>query len=294
MNGLQQTSRERRALIVDDDAAIRLLAREALEQLDLDVSDACDGAEALDRFEALSPDLVLLDVQMPRLDGFSVCREMRRQPRGKDTTIVMITGLDDHTSIFRAYKEGATDFITKPINWPILIHRVRYLLRAREAFRALRESEVRLSEAQRIAHLGNWEWEIGSHAAYWSEETYRIFGRPQSAFAPTYETYLQSVHPEDREIVSAAVDEALELGDRYQLDHRLLLPNGTERTVYSQGEVVFDVARGASLLRGIVQDITARKQAEEAIYRLSYYDELTGLPNGDLFREFAQRALAGA
>jgi diguanylate cyclase (GGDEF)-like protein len=294
MNGLQQTSRERRALIVDDDAAIRLLAREALEQLDLEVSDACDGAEALDRFEALSPDLVLLDVQMPKLDGFSVCREMRKQPRGKDITIVMITGLDDHTSIFRAYKEGATDFITKPINWPILIHRVRYLLRAREAFRALRESELRLSEAQRIAHLGNWEWEIGTHAAYWSEETYRIFGRPPGAFAPTYETYLQSVHPEDREIVSAAVDEALELGDRYQLDHRLLLPNGTERTVYSQGEVVFDVARDASLLRGIIQDITERKQAEEAIYRLSYYDELTGLPNADLFREFAQRALAGA
>ncbi len=92
----------------------------------------------------------------------------------KDIPIVLITGLDDHASIQQAFDVDATDFITKPVNWPILDHRVRYLLKANEAFKALRQSQIRLSDAQRIAAMGNWEWHIESNQLQCSEQVYKI------------------------------------------------------------------------------------------------------------------------
>jgi len=112
-------------LVVDDDPTMRLLVREALEPHGLDVEEAPDGARALALFRVSKPNLVLLDVQMPGLDGFTVCEEIRRLPGSLHTPVVMITGLDDVESVRRAYEAGATDFITKPISWLILSHRVR-------------------------------------------------------------------------------------------------------------------------------------------------------------------------
>ena len=118
-------------LIVDDDAVARLMAREALEQSGITVIEAENGIEAVQRCSDDHPDIVLLDVQMPELDGFEACARMRNTPAGRDVPILMMTGLDDIDSINRAYEVGATDFVTKPINYLILAYRVRYMLRAK-------------------------------------------------------------------------------------------------------------------------------------------------------------------
>ncbi len=89
--------------------------------------------EALSIFENLQPDIILLDVVMPKMDGFETCKRLRQSPRGANVPIVMITGLDDLESINQAYDAGATDFITKPINWTLLNYRVRYILRSSQA-----------------------------------------------------------------------------------------------------------------------------------------------------------------
>ncbi|MGE0826662.1 MAG: ATP-binding protein [Candidatus Binatia bacterium] len=133
-------------LVVDDGITIRLLVREALEQADFIVEEASDGREALSVFERIKPDLVLLDVMMPELDGFDTCAALRKSAAGEHVPIVMLTGLEDETSIHRAYEVGATDFITKPINWVLLGHRVRYLLRASQAFAELRQNEEALRQ----------------------------------------------------------------------------------------------------------------------------------------------------
>lgn len=124
-----------RILVVDDDSTIRMLARETLEQNGFAVTEADDGEDALHRFAATGGDLVLLDVMMPRLDGFATCQRLRQTPAGSQVPIVMMTGLEDPASIQRAYDAGATDFIIKPIIWSILAHRVRYILRASAALR---------------------------------------------------------------------------------------------------------------------------------------------------------------
>jgi PAS domain S-box-containing protein len=134
-------------LIVDDDFTIRLLMREALEQSGFLVTEAGSGPEALTLFTQQLPEIVLLDVMMPDVDGFTTCTSLRQLPGGARVPVVMVTGLDDLESINCAYEAGATDFITKPIVWPILGHRVHYILRASRAMAELHDSQAALRRA---------------------------------------------------------------------------------------------------------------------------------------------------
>ena len=120
--------------VVDDDPAIRLLLRTCLEKDGFRVIDADNGQTAVLQFESLKPDAILLDVVMPELDGFDTCRSIRKLPDGKHVPILMVTGLDDIDSIHQSFDVGATDFITKPINWTLLTYHVKYILRANDAF----------------------------------------------------------------------------------------------------------------------------------------------------------------
>ena len=278
-------------LIVDDDVMVRLLARETMEQAGFMVEEVENGTLALAAFEKFRPDIVLLDVMMPGKDGFTVCSEIRESPGGDDTQILMMTGLDDIDSIKRAYDVGGTDFITKPINWVVLGYRVRYMLRASMAVESLRRNETRLATAQHIAHIGSWEWNIQADEFYCSEELYRIFTMENMGFDATYQSFLNSVHPLDREFVNVSIEEALHKRKPYNLDHRILLPGGVERIVHTEAEVSRDEDGNPVWMAGIIQDITERKQAEEQIYNLAYFDNLTGLPNRLLFKEHLSHSL---
>ena len=133
----------------------------------------------------------------------------------------------------------------------------------KEAEVALRESEAGLSEAQRIAKLGSWDWDIVHNRVCWSAEAYRIYGVPAQQSCVTYEIFAETVHPDDRESVHQAVNEALQQRKPYDIEHRIVYPDGTERVVHARGEVIFD-AIGARPVRmvGTVQDITERKAAD--------------------------------
>ena len=117
-------------LVADHDASMRLLAQKALQQDDLAVEVAQDGKQALSAFRRLRPDIVLLDVNLPEMDGFATCAELRKLPEAARTPVLMLTGYDDLESIHRSYDVGATDFATKPVNWVILREHIRYMLRA--------------------------------------------------------------------------------------------------------------------------------------------------------------------
>lgn len=281
---------EGRVLVVDDDDMVRLLTCQALSQANLEVDQVNGGRLCLQRLQSHAFDLVLLDLEMPEMDGFETCAKIRQLPAGEDLAVIVITGLDDHDSIQRAYQAGATDFITKPINWPILVQRVRYILRAQKNVLALRESEATLSEAQRLARLGNWDWEFANNSLRWSDEALRILGLPPTA-NPSFEDFLNVIHPEDREGVSMAIGEALRRGDGYELEHRIVRPDQSETVVNSKGVVIRNEAGRPLRIRNIVQDIRERKQAEAKIHQLVYYSERTGLPNRNLFMEHAARHL---
>jgi signal transduction histidine kinase len=135
-------------LIVDDDPIVRALMRATLEVDGYDIIEADDGDEACALYETTRPQLLIADVVMPRMDGFTLCRELRSRPQSAYVPILMATGLDDVPSITKAYEAGATDFISKPINWVVLGHRVRYMLRASHAFDELRQNRDQLIAAK--------------------------------------------------------------------------------------------------------------------------------------------------
>lgn len=132
----------------------------------------------------------------------------------------------------------------------------------RRAEAALRESEARLSEAQRIAKLGNWTWNIENDEEWWSAEIYRIFGLKPHQFEVTYEAFLDRVHPDDRQGVKDAVTQAREKGVAYSIDFRIVLADGTVKTVHEQVELTHDKASQAISMIGTLQDITQNKESE--------------------------------
>lgn len=141
----------------------------------------------------------------------------------------------------------------------------------------LMKSEERLSRAQRIAHIGNWVWEIPENIIHWSDEIYKIFGLGVREFEESYEAFLESVHPDDREKVEQAVIKSLESGETYSVIHRVVRPDGSERIVHEVGEVTMIDGNTPLRMDGTVQDITeawnsrielieAKTRAEESNY----------------------------
>ncbi len=126
---------------------------------------------------------------------------------------------------------------------------------------------ARLTEAQRIAHLGNWEWNIADNKLIWSDEIYRIFGLAPQQFGNNYEAFLQTVHPEDRQLVDTSIRAALEQMQHYSIDHRIVLPDGSVRYVHEQAEVSRSEDGRPIKMLGTVQDITERKEYEEELKR---------------------------
>jgi signal transduction histidine kinase len=148
-------SRTASILVVDDDPVVRSLMRATLETDNFEVVEAADGVEGCRVYEKRLPDLLLVDVVMPRMDGYELCRVLRGRLASAYVPIVVATSLDDVPSIARAYDAGATDFIPKPINWLVLNHRVRYILRASRAFDELRRNQERLIAAKEAAEAAN-------------------------------------------------------------------------------------------------------------------------------------------
>ncbi len=132
----------------------------------------------------------------------------------------------------------------------------------KRAEEALRQSEARLAKAQRLAHLGSWEWDLISGKVIWSEEVYRIFGVDPHKFTPALEMVLNSVHPEDEARVRKALNEALAGAKPFNLVSRRLRPNGSVRYLHSQAEVIFEENGQPRRMVGTVQDITERRTAE--------------------------------
>jgi diguanylate cyclase (GGDEF)-like protein/PAS domain S-box-containing protein len=291
---LVKKPRQTLVLVVDDEPFMRRTIREALEPFGFEVAEAVDGLQALELIPRLSPDVVLLDIIMPKLDGFLTCAALRRLPQGAHLPVVMLTALDDNASILRAYEAGATDFASKPLNYSILGHRLRYILRANDAFAGLHRSQARLAEAQRIARLGGWEWDPKVQGLSFGGEAAQILGLRTEDLCLSEREFLQGVHPADRTDLAEALEAIRREGIPFGIDCRLLLPGGNLRHLRVQGTTTCDLPEAPPRIFGTIQDITEHKQAEERMHFLAYYDPLTALPNRLLFNERLTYILAHA
>ncbi|MDY6899253.1 MAG: PAS domain-containing protein [Cyanobacteriota bacterium] len=259
-------------LVVDDDELTRIQLRELLKSAGYWVAEAGNGEEALAAYSQLQPEIVLLDALMPLMDGFACCARLRQLPGGKDIPILMITALYDQSSVERAFGAGATDYITKPIQWLVLRSRIHRLVEARRTMKQLRQQteqaqwqEMQLRIALEAAHMGIWDWNIVSNKVTWSDTIKALLGEASLSFDETFESFISFVHPEDRELISRAVQCAIEEGGEYNIEYRVLLPDGNIRWLASQGLVFRNSSGKAMRMSGIDMDVTARKKAQQAL-----------------------------
>lgn len=278
-----------RILVVDDEPVMRTITESVLAQHEFEVSVAQSAEEAIRAIsEGLKPDLLLLDVLMPGLNGFEACRLLRREYRLEYLPIIMLTALDDQFSIDEAYRCGATDFITKPLNIALLPHRIRYLLRSATAIRELVESQTALINTQQIAHLGNWGMDAQGNIIRASRECMDIIGAQQLPVSE--QAMLERVHREDRNLLQGN-RAAMRQGQSYQLDYRLRsLHNGNIwHHVHEQGFPRFDERQRYIGAEGFTQDITERVAQEEKIRNLAWHDAITGLNNRNRLIDLLER-----
>ena len=287
-------------LVVDDDMMVRFLATETLVGKQFQVMDAADGRAALQIVACLQPDVILLDVIMPGMSGFELCSELRKLPSCRNVPILMMTGLEDVDSINKAYEVGATDFITKPLNWTMLEHRVRYILRSSRTRLKLEENERSLAHAQRIARLGNWEWDLRRNRVWGSEEFFRILDEPWNAEGISFECLLSKFHPDDKDRFFDAIQEAFaeSCNSLVHVEGRLQLSNGDLLYVDVKSEIQVDSRGDVKQVRGTLHDISEQKQVEDRLRkseaRLNYlanHDVLTSLPNRLMFLDRLRQAI---
>ncbi len=155
---------------------------------------------------------------------------------------------------------------------------------------ALETGGDQLREAQSVAKVGIWEWDIPTNQVRWSDELYRIFGISPQAFPGTYEGYLAAVHPDDRALVTASVDKSLQTLEPFDFAHRCVLPGGAVRWLQCRGRVRSVDGRPIRMT-GAAQDVTPQREAAEALSQLALHDPLTALPNRSLFTDRLAQAL---
>ncbi len=279
-------------LVVDDDTFTRMQLCHLIKQAGYQLAEASNGLEALATYTRLHPDIVLLDAVMPVMDGFTCCAELQKLPGAENTSVLIMTALYDQASVEKAFAVGATDFITKPIQWAVLSQRLYRLLEANYAIQELRRQtqsallrEQQMAMALEAAQMGIWNWNLLTNQITWSDTLETIFGMEKGTFDGKYETFFSYIHPQDQDFVRYTDQRAINEGLDYDIEFRIVLPNGNIRWLASKGAVFYDAAGVAVRMTGVEIDITQCKEVGTALETRANQQAVVA--------ELSQQALAG-
>ncbi len=264
-------------LVAADEAGQRETISRVLEEFGFRIIAAEDGRSAYDKFTKTAPDAVLLDIPSSIPDGFTVCEMMREHADGGETPIFMITARDDEDGVDRAYRIAATDVIFKPIALTVLPHRIRYALRTARSLSDLTGLIRAIPDQIFVVNEdGELQTDLSGPDVSHTLKLQALTTASQINFYPC----------ENDAGALRLIRKALETGKPQVYEHEIEALGVHVETRF--------VTRDKNTVLAIVRDITERKTAEAKIYNLAYYDELTELPNRELFIQSLERTIAVA
>ena len=270
-------------LVVDDNANNRDMLARRLERKGFRVDIAEDGTEALKKIAEEPYDLVLLDVMMPDISGIDVLTEVRRERSPSELPIIMVTAKTGTEDTVNALELGANDYLSKPIDFPICLARIKTQLDRKSAVMAVKESEERYALALAGTNDGLWDWDLRSGKIFYSVRWREILGYGQDEVEETPEAWFGLIHPQDverfrSEVASHLEGVTLSLNSECRIRHK----NNTYRWSLIRGTSLRDNDGRAYRMAGSITDITDRKVTEA----------VTGLPNRTLLVERLDGAIA--
>ena len=269
-------------LVVDDHEPNRVGLSQLLELHGYSVCLAGGGPAALARLDAGPCDLVLLDVEMPGMSGFEVIAALRARWSATELPVIMVTARGDGADVVEAFRLGANDYVTKPIDFPVVLARIRTHLAHKAAVERLRESEERYALALQGANDGLWDWNLVTNRVHWSARWKEMLGYADADLGASPAEWLDRIHPDDRGDVRKNLDRHLAGQDQYfESEHRMLHRSGAYRWVRCRGAAVRGADGAARRLAGSLTDVTDVK----------VFDALTGLPNRFLFVDLLDHAV---
>ena len=264
------------ALVADDDATMQFLMQQVLEQLNFQVIVCQDGQESIEQFERNAVELVVLDVEMPGVSGYTACAQIREKTLNRFLPIIMVTGNDDADSVNRCYEAGATDFVSKPINWAALGYRLAYIFRTSQTQSGLQQSESMIKSLVKaipdtIFRLNAEGQLIDVHtelsAASLIDSPARIPDEDYEKIQAEVSSMAKSLSPDS--LASGAIQTftiKVETAKRQPQHYEArMVPQGSDGAI------------------AIVRDVTDRVSHEKKIHQIAYYDALTDLPNRRMF-----------
>ncbi len=247
-----------------------------------EVEAASSGKELLEKVRFVHPDIILLDAMMEGMDGYEVCQALKEDERLDSVPVLMVTGLDDVDAVQRAFDVGASGFTSKPVSYPLLTQHIRFQLRAKRNEMMLRERQLQIESAQRLAHLGHWRWDLQSGAFEVSPHLVDMCGMEQGVAWTEYSQFMEYVSSHDRARVEAILEKACYGHAVDSIEFHLRGRDGRQLQVQQAIEIQCG-ASGEKTLLGVIQDVTHLRAMECQLRSMAFYDSLTGLPNRVLF-----------
>jgi two-component system, cell cycle sensor histidine kinase and response regulator CckA len=289
-------------LVVDDEAVNLTVISDYFKTSGVKLIVARDGDTAVERALSGRPDLILLDVMMPGMDGFETCEEIKSHPELHNIPVIFMTGLADLEAKIKGFKAGAVDFISKPIQYEEMLARISVHLQLRElterleqkvqerteelqklnesleeriqertlelrrSHAALQESEERFRETAYRTGTIIYEYIVASNKIKWGGAVWQVMGYTDVEMEhANLDEWLQMIHPDDRSDVMKALEEAVLKVGSYNIQYRLRRKDNIFVTIEATGQFVNDEHGKAWRLLGFMHDVTERKKAEEEL-----------------------------
>lgn len=272
-------------LVVDDKENNRDFLSRRLSRKGFSVATAESGRQALEMIGAGGFDVVLLDVMMPELDGLTVLKMIRDTHSPTELPVIMVTAKDRSRDVVTALERGANDYVTKPIDFQVVLARVQTQVSLKRTGDELRDSQERYALAFRGANDGLWDWDLKNGTIFFSNRWKAMLGHDENEIGESPDEWMSRVHPAELDSLKAAIDAHFEgVSPTFEQEYRALCKAGEYRWMLGRGVVVRDASGKPTRFAGSQTDITSSKA----------FDPLTGLPNRLLFSDRLETVLARA